>query len=84
MKKLNALEIGDRVNRFLLNLPPMPLFVVKVTEDRVFCGIWPLAKPEDPQASPVWEFCRATGHEIDDDLGFGPGRTISHIEPAAT
>jgi hypothetical protein len=83
MKKLNALKVGDRVNRFLLNLPPMPLFIIKVTDDRVFCGICPEAKSEDTLSNPVWEFCRATGNKIDDDLGLRPGRTISHIEPAA-
>lgn len=36
----------------------MKLRVTDVTEDRIICG--------------AWEFDRATGAEIDDDLGWGP------------
>ena len=46
---------------------PMLLKVSKATRDRIVCG--------------AWEFDRATGAEIDEDLGWGPGGTGSWNPP---
>jgi hypothetical protein len=90
MKTLNDLRIGDRVLRFfhvVEQLPPMPLFVVHITDGRLFCSIAPDVDCHDQHsAMPIWEFDRLTGQEHDPDLIIlmgvaGTGYTLSHIEP---
>ncbi len=61
-------RMGDQAHRFL-GLAPMLLKVSKLTRDRIVCG--------------AWEFDRATGAEIDEDLGWGPGGTRSWICPVS-
>jgi hypothetical protein len=58
---MDTLKVGDAVTRLFGGTSPaasMELRVTKITEDRIICG--------------GWEFDRATGAEIDDDLGWGP------------
>jgi hypothetical protein len=64
--RLGAIKKGDTVVRWLAG-PPMELRVTDVTAHRIICG--------------SWEFCRRSGTEIAEELGSGPGRTPSHIEP---
>lgn len=59
MLKFGHVQIGDSVTRLLAGTIPMSLKVVHVTEDRIITG-------------GGWEFDRATGAEIDDDLDWGP------------
>lgn len=65
---LDQLKVGDPVVRTLAGIP-MHLKVTAITGDRIICG--------------AWEFDRATGVEIDDDLGWGPahGFSGSYIQP---
>lgn len=51
------IKVGDTVTRFLGGAE-MTLNVTEVTDDRIKCG--------------GWEFDKATGAEIDEDLGWGP------------
>ena len=46
------------VTRLLAGTIPVELRVSEITDDRIVCG--------------GWEFDKATGAEIDDDLGWGP------------
>jgi hypothetical protein len=66
--KFPDVAVGDVVTRMLAGVVPMRLTVTEVTEDRIICG-------------GGWEFDRATGAEIDDDLGWGPayGATGSYL-----
>lgn len=61
-------EKGDIVTRMLAE-SPMELRVTEITDDKIVCG-W-------------WEFDRATGAEIDDDLNWGPPPkfTGSYLKP---
>jgi hypothetical protein len=52
------MNVGDMVTRLLAGSVEMELRVTALTEDRIICG--------------GWEFDRATGAEIDEDLGWGP------------
>jgi hypothetical protein len=58
LRKFGRLQVGDRVERRIAGVPAMTLEVTEVTEDRIVCG--------------AWVFDRATGAEIDDELGWGP------------
>jgi len=58
---------GDKVRRMLAGSIPMALKVSEVTEDKIKCG--------------PWEFCRATGAEIDEELGWDATRTGSFLLP---
>lgn len=66
-KKLSDIQKGDIVVRWLAGAVPMELVVTDVTAHRIICG--------------PWEFCRLSGAEMDEELGFGPGCTCSYIEP---
>jgi hypothetical protein len=59
---------GDEITRWMGGQIAMRLIVTEVTETRVICG--------------SWEFDRATGAEIDEDLGWGVNGTGSYIRPA--
>ena len=67
MKNIKDITVGDLVTRDLCGVP-MPLKVTAVTDERIICG--------------PWEFDRATGAEIDEDLGWGPDGTGSFIVPS--
>ena len=69
-KKLSELEPGDKLHRWLAGCStPMPLTVKIITVNRIVCF-------------GGWEFDRATGAEVDEELGWGPGGvTGSYIEP---
>lgn len=58
-------QVGDSVTRVLCGELKMPLKVTKVTESRIFCG--------------MWEFDRVTGAEIDEELGWNEVATGSYI-----
>jgi len=66
---LRSLKIGDTVFRNLAGCVHQ-LQVSELTPDKMICG--------------AWEFCRSTGAEIDDDLGWGapPLFTGSYIVPS--
>ena len=49
---------GDKVTRMLAGCLPMELKITELTDDLVVCG--------------PWQFDRATGAEIDEDLDWGP------------
>jgi hypothetical protein len=55
---VDEIKVGDVVTRWLGGEIEMQLRVSAITEDRILCG--------------GWEFDKATGAEIDDDLGWGP------------
>jgi hypothetical protein len=61
------LNVGDTVNRIMGDIS-MQLRVTALTDTRIICG--------------PWKFDRATGAEIDEDLGWGPPplHTGSYIE----
>lgn len=63
---LAGLKVGDPVERWLGGAP-MRMEVSRILPDRVVCALW--------------EFCRMTGVEIDEELGWGPksGFTGSYI-----
>ena len=69
-KKLSELKPGDKVYRWLPGCSaPMPMTVKSITANRIVCV-------------GGWEFDRATGAEVDEELGWGPGGiTGSYIEP---
>jgi hypothetical protein len=60
---MEDIKVGDRVVRWLGGAIPMPLRVTQVTGTTVECSLW--------------TFDRATGAEIDDDLGWGPPPRIT-------
>lgn len=79
MKKLSEVKVGDTVHRYLAGEMHMPLEVTEVTDDHIICGCLAYAKakglsvPERLQGSTdAWVFCRKTGAEIDEELGWGP------------
>jgi hypothetical protein len=56
-------KVGDKVVRMLAGKIRMELTVTAVEETKIVCG-W-------------WDFDRATGAEIDEDLGWGPPPLIT-------
>ena len=52
------LQVGDVVTRMLGGSVPMMLTISAVTDTLIICG--------------GWKFCRKTGVEIDEGLGWGP------------
>ncbi len=58
MKAIKDLQVGDSVTRWLAGTIPMPLKVTAVSDTVIECH--------------DWTFDRATGAEIDEDLGWGP------------
>lgn len=61
------MQVGDTVTRMLAGVVPMPLKVTELTETLIVCG--------------AYTFDRATGAEIDEELGWGPayGQTGSML-----
>jgi hypothetical protein len=59
-------KVGDEVVRMLGGTIPMPLRVTGVDDEFIHCG--------------PWKFDRATGAEVDEELGWGDGGTGSYIE----
>jgi hypothetical protein len=51
-------KVGDEVTRMLAGEIPQALKITGVTDTLIICG--------------PWTFDRATGAEVDDDLGWGP------------
>lgn len=64
MKTLEDVVVGDYVIRTMFPEVNVTLVVTDVLDDRIVCG--------------MWEFCRETGHEIDEELGI----SISRIVPS--
>ena len=67
---LQEIKVGDYVRRMLAGVIPMDLKVTETDDKIIYCG-----------KESGWWFDRATGMEIDDDLGWGPkyGITGSYI-----
>jgi phage-related minor tail protein len=64
--KFENIKIGDTVTRLLGGKVPMQLRVSKVTEDLIECG--------------PWKFLKATGGEVDEDLGWDGYNTGSILQ----
>lgn len=67
-----ALKVGDTVTRLIAGSIPMKLVVTDVDERFVYCG-----------GPGGWKFDRDSGHEVDEELGWGPqfGVTGSFLVP---
>ncbi len=76
-----ALKEGDKVIRLLGGDLKMPMRVVKVTKDRIFCNAIKASPIPDGALDDLWQFDRATGVEEDASLGWGVsfGRTGSFL-----
>ena len=72
MTGFEKLRVGDVVVRMLSGTLPMKLQVSKITEQLIVCS--------------AWQFDKATGAEIDEELGWGPPplMTGSYIDPSQT
>lgn len=57
---------GDKVTRWLAGTLPMPMVVLTVVGDVITCS------PVEAPIEIKYEFDRATGAEIDEELGWGP------------
>ena len=70
-KALSDLAPGDSVLRMIGGVVPMTLTVTEVTPTEIRVG----------DRAVQWRFCKKTGAEIDDTLGWGPRyrRTGSYI-----
>ena len=68
------LKPGDTAIRMLGGSIPMLVKVVEVLPDRIRCDV-----AEGPVITDgnYWEFDRATGAEIDDELGWGPAHGVT-------
>jgi hypothetical protein len=58
MTGFEKLKVGDVVVRMLAGTLPMKLQVSAITEQLIICS--------------AWQFDKATGAEIDEELGWGP------------
>lgn len=63
-RDFRMVAVGDKVTRMLAGTVPMELTVTAVDDELIHCGV-----PGGPDG---WTFDRATGVEVDDDLGWGP------------
>jgi hypothetical protein len=72
MAGFEKLRVGDVVVRMLAGTLPMKLQVSEITEQLIICS--------------AWQFDKATGAEIDEELGWGspPLMTGSYIDPSKT
>jgi hypothetical protein len=71
-KSLSELSQGDRVHRYFYQVAAMELYVVKVTETRIYCKL---------TTTSVLEFDRESGEEIEPRTRVGLGRALSFIRP---
>ena len=77
-----SLKVGDKVTRLLSSARiPMPLVVVRGTQDRITCALGPVKEADIDEGS-CWHFDRDTGAEEDAELGWGVqyGTTGSFLE----
>ena len=65
MFPLDTVKPDDVVVRLLGEAVKMKLAVTAITQDRIICG--------------SWQFCRETGAEIDEELGWDRNGTGSRI-----
>lgn len=70
VKFIATLRVGDPVVRLLAGTIPMKLKVTDIDDRFIHCG--------------DWKFDRATGAEVDEDLGWGPNGTGSFLTEATT
>ena len=72
MAGFEKLKVGDVVVRMLAGTIPMKLQVSEITEQLIVCS--------------AWQFDKATGAEIDEELGWGPPplMTGSYIDSSKT
>jgi hypothetical protein len=82
---ITQLKRGDPVTRLLANTIPMPMRVVRVDKTVVHCTQRDIPTEFAFRRGLIWTFDKATGAEIDDDLGWGPayGVTGSQLVPTA-
>jgi hypothetical protein len=71
-KQLSELRQGDRVHRYFYQVAAMELYVVEVTETRIYCKL---------TTTSVLEFDRQSGEEIEPRPRLGSGRALSFIRP---
>jgi hypothetical protein len=70
---------GDRVTRMLAGTIPQELTVTKVDKELIHC-CGPDGVNWCSDGCHGWTFDRATGAEVDMDLGWGAGRTGSFLK----
>jgi hypothetical protein len=72
MKGFENLKVGDVVVRMLGGTIPMKLRVSEITDRLIICS--------------AWQFDKATGAEIDEELGWGPPplMTGSYLDSSKT
>jgi hypothetical protein len=72
MTGFQNLNVGDVMTRMLGGTIPMKLSVSAITDRIITCS--------------AWQFDKATGAEIDEDLGWGPPplMTGSYLDPSKT
>ena len=63
---LSEIKTEDKITRMICGTMPMELKVSQVTEDFIYCG--------------PWKFLRASGGEVDEDLGWDGYNTGSFIK----
>lgn len=85
-RRFDDLKVGETVTRMLGGRIPLLMIVVKVTEEKIYCGV---AREgieigmtvNDGQEYEGWIFCRCCGAEIDEYLNWGHGQTGSYLKP---
>lgn len=60
------MKTGDMITRVLAECIPMKMKITSIDEKFIHCG--------------CWKFDIITGEEVDEELGWGPGRTGSYIK----
>lgn len=58
------IKVGDTIQRNLAGVHIHSIVVTEVTDTKIIAGLG-------------WEFCRKTGAEIDEDLGWGPAHGVT-------
>lgn len=74
LRRMNTrhLKPGDITICLLAGTIPMPMRVLRVDRDVIYCGPGQATAALATPRGYVWTFDRATGAEIDDDLCWGP------------
>jgi hypothetical protein len=69
---ITQLMRGDAITRLLGGRIPIPMRVVRVEDDVLYCKRRDDSDETANRHNLVWTFDRVTGWEIDEDLGWGP------------
>lgn len=75
--KFEHVKVGDIVTRMLSGVVPMKMEVVDVSDDLITCAVQ--GQEWSYQPGQGWTFDRATGAEIDEELGWGINGTGSYL-----